>query len=886
MVNSFLRPIQRMLKQRDLKAYQDSMSESDSKEKGNLKEERPESSKASSKLHTKVEKEKETDQGKKEKETDQGKTKQKPSGLYLVLDEFKQKPSGLYPVLDEFADITLSDSAEDELDSEEEEDLEEAVAAYERERGIVVASLLPFLPSIMNSQMHDINVMLDKAYAHTVQALEKKGLYIAPEKVQKDSIEARTALAKVETAITNAQLNRIDDTLPLSLCVLPTKIFPTAVLWQKGPLLWIHPHASPGRTIENYPTSVASLALQGIKLALIHFATEPQLLIQLYTPKQVQILAATVYEWAVLVCSFSGVLDNHYTKDNLLLFIIHHPVIFPKVTAMEPLKGAIEIYTDGSKSGVGAYVLQGQEPVQFRFLPNTPQIVECQIVYEVFKRFHEPFNLLSDSHYVVNAVRGLETSAFIKESSPVHDILWDICVLIRDRTAPFFIGHIRAHTLLPGPMTAANDLADKATRAFAAVELDSKSMAKQFHQLYHVPAHTLCLKFRISQQLARDIVKACPSCMQFLHPPHMGINPKGLHPGDLWQMDVTHISSFGKLSYVHVSVDTCSGVIFASPLSGEKDQENPIWIPERLTHFIRHEDPDSDTSDKPDSSPDQSRTGDAVVGSDQNVTDPDAKCWNGTWTLAVIAKVPTFVPIPVEVDPKTFPILTLLRERRDFGITAAIEAAIALSTASAVTAAVAMTNQIQTAQTINTVVEQTSAVMETQHQINKHLISGIVAANQRMDFIQTQVEELFGLVQIRCIAKLKHMCVTLLRFDEAGNENREIASYLAGNWTQDDELLVSQQLLQIAALNETRVEPISLGDFTDWLSSAFSFFKEWVGVGIFGAICCFGIVLNLWFLCRLRARQARDKAVIIQALAVLDHGVSTQVWLASLKEDL
>ncbi|KAL6087668.1 hypothetical protein STEG23_037221 [Scotinomys teguina] len=296
--------------------------------------------------------------------------------------------------------------------------------------------------------------MLDKTYAHTVQALEKKGLYIAPEKVQKDLI------------------------------------------------------------------------------------------------------------------------DNHYPKDNLLLFITHHPVIFPKVTVMEPLKGAIEIYTDGSKSGIGAYLVQGQEPVKFQFQPNTPQIVECQIVYEVFKRFHEPFNLLSDSYYVVNAVRGLETSAFIKESSPVHDILWNICVLIRERKTPFFIGHIRAHTLLPGPMTAANDLVDKATRAFAAVELDSISMAKQFHQLYHVPAHTLCFKFKISRQAARDIVKACSSCVQFLHPPH--------------------------------------------------DQENPIWIPERLTRFIHHEDPDPDTSDKPDSSSDQSRTRDAVLGSDQDVADSDA----------------------------------------------------------------------------------------------------------------------------------------------------------------------------------------------------------------------------------------------------------------------
>ncbi|ERE84331.1 Putative Pol polyprotein [Cricetulus griseus] len=35
-------------------------------------------------------------------------------------------------------------------------------------------------------------------------------------------------------------------------------------------------------------------------------------------------------------------------------------------------------------------------------------------------------------------------------------------------------------------------------------------------------------------------------------------------------MDVTHIPEFGILKYVHVSVDTCSGVIHATPLSGEK----------------------------------------------------------------------------------------------------------------------------------------------------------------------------------------------------------------------------------------------------------------------------------------------------------------------------
>ncbi|KAL6073620.1 hypothetical protein STEG23_027921 [Scotinomys teguina] len=383
------------------------MSESDSKEKGNLKEERPKSSKASSKLHTKVEKEKETDQGK-----------------------TKQKPSGLYPVLDEFADLTLSDSAEDELDSEEKEDLEEAAAAYEQKR-------------------------------YSPENTEPPPYY--PPKAKLPGTP--------------------------SVPVASNAHFIKSSVW--GQLATAFPVFEDPTTHNRYHEAVGYKQLKDLAEAVRTYgvsATFTKIVVALLLPFLLSIMYSQIHD----------INDNHYPKDNLLLFITHHPVIFPKVTAMEPLKGAIEIYTDGSKSGVGAYMLQGQDPVQFRFQPNTPQIVECQIVYEVFKRFHEPFNLLSDSHYVVNAVRGLETSAFIKESSLVHDILRDICVLIRDRTAPLFIGHIRAHTLLPDPMTAANDLADKTTRAFAAVELDSISMAKQFHRLYQVPAHTLCLKFKIS----------------------------------------------------------------------------------------------------------------------------------------------------------------------------------------------------------------------------------------------------------------------------------------------------------------------------------------------------------------------------------------------------
>ena len=49
----------------------------------------------------------------------------------------------------------------------------------------------------------------------------------------------------------------------------------------------------------------------------------------------------------------------------------------------------------------------------------------------------------------------------------------------------------------------------------------------------------------------------------------LGVNPRGLKPNALWQMDVTHVSSFGKLSFVHVTVVTFSHVIIATACTGE-----------------------------------------------------------------------------------------------------------------------------------------------------------------------------------------------------------------------------------------------------------------------------------------------------------------------------
>lgn len=72
------------------------------------------------------------------------------------------------------------------------------------------------------------------------------------------------------------------------------------------------------------------------------------------------------------------------------------------------------------------------------------------------------------------------------------------------------------------------------------------------------------------KEQAAQIVSQCPQCAPFISSPNLGVNPRGLQPNDIWQMDVTHISSFGKLRFVHVSIDTYSGLLFASAHSGEK----------------------------------------------------------------------------------------------------------------------------------------------------------------------------------------------------------------------------------------------------------------------------------------------------------------------------
>lgn len=175
--------------------------------------------------------------------------------------------------------------------------------------------------------------------------------------------------------------------------------------------------------------------------------------------------------------------------------------------------------------------------------------------------------MISNSLYVVNILKHLEITGQINLKSTIGDLLVQLQAMIWQRDHPFFVQHIRAHIR---PLAEGNDLADRASRSiFAFFNSTPFDCAQKFHSNFHVNSKTLMAKFKITRAEARDIVKSCTSCAPLLPQASLGVNPRGLHPLHVWQMDVTHIPEFGRLRFVHVSIDTASGVIFASLHSGE-----------------------------------------------------------------------------------------------------------------------------------------------------------------------------------------------------------------------------------------------------------------------------------------------------------------------------
>nr|XP_004611028.1 unnamed protein product [Sorex araneus] len=110
-----------------------------------------------------------------------------------------------------------------------------------------------------------------------------------------------------------------------------------------------------------------------------------------------------------------------------------------------------------------------------------------------------PSNLVEEIQVFKEATKELPTTVTFQKSPSQQAYYADSEIvgkvrlqeLIHLRCQPFYVGHLRAHSDLPGPLVAGNALADATTQLTFPVLIGSVTQAQQAHALYHLNANTL-----------------------------------------------------------------------------------------------------------------------------------------------------------------------------------------------------------------------------------------------------------------------------------------------------------------------------------------------------------------------------------------------------------
>jgi hypothetical protein len=180
---------------------------------------------------------------------------------------------------------------------------------------------------------------------------------------------------------------------------------------------------------------------------------------------------------------FKGTIESHYPQDRLIKFLKVHEVIFPNMTSLQPLYNALLGFTDGSSKGRAGYLINNQQVII-----ETPglsaQLAELTSVPNVFQSVHEALNIFTDSLYVAQSVPLLETCGTFKFSTPVGSLFSQLQNIILARKYPFYIGHIRSLSGLPGPLVEGNVCIYRAL--IEALISDPVALAKHDHEKFHL----------------------------------------------------------------------------------------------------------------------------------------------------------------------------------------------------------------------------------------------------------------------------------------------------------------------------------------------------------------------------------------------------------------
>uniref|UniRef100_A0A8D2IRU6 RNA-directed DNA polymerase n=1 Tax=Varanus komodoensis TaxID=61221 RepID=A0A8D2IRU6_VARKO len=363
----------------------------------------------------------------------------------------------------------------------------------------------------------------------------------------------------------------------LSCFMLSTSLLPTAILYVPKDkesiciIEWMYLPHTPPRNLFPCITAVADLFFKARHRALQLTGKDIDCVFFPFKQEESERLLVTSPEFQVAFAGFLGTVLHNPPKDKCLQLFSQISYKLTSCFSLQPLSHAITVFTDGSPTrGVVTWQMpDGSWSSKFTENQSSAQRSELAAVILAFQLFaQEDFNLIVDTQYVYKLLLHLPLSYLSPAiNRELYGMFSKLQQLIQGRSYFCYVAHIRSHTGFPGFLAEGNARADGALKQNVFSLFDDPILS---HHTFHQSAKVLHKMFSIPVSQARDIVSACPSCCKSpINFPFDAVNPRGTQANQTWQMDVTHVPSLGPFNKLHLTVDTYSGFIWATPMKGE-----------------------------------------------------------------------------------------------------------------------------------------------------------------------------------------------------------------------------------------------------------------------------------------------------------------------------
>lgn len=121
--------------------------------------------------------------------------------------------------------------------------------------------------------------------------------------------------------------------------------------------------------------------------------------------------------------------------------------------------------------------------------------------------------MYTGSHYIFKALQTIETVPRIgMGNNQIKMLFQPIQNVTHQRKLPCFVGHIRAHSGLPGPLTDSTEPADKLTKMIALHQVELAQYSYAFH---NQNSRSLRKQFGFTRENAHQVVKQYDVCPQY-----------------------------------------------------------------------------------------------------------------------------------------------------------------------------------------------------------------------------------------------------------------------------------------------------------------------------------------------------------------------------------